>query len=127
MNASLAELFLWAGDYFNPIRSLRSSTHRTWNPRAIGSMTRLIKLRCSPMVMMGMATLLDELLNFSRLGRVEMQSHDVKLADLVARVREELDAEPDAQRVKWEIGKLPEVEGDLSLLHQCWSICSPTR
>jgi len=67
----------------------------------------------------GMAMLLDDLLNFSRLGRVEMQKHEVKMADLVARIRGDLEAsEPDARRVKWEVGKLPEVEGDLSLLHQ---------
>jgi light-regulated signal transduction histidine kinase (bacteriophytochrome) len=67
----------------------------------------------------GMATLLDELLNFSRLGRVEMQKHEVKLAELVARIRADLEtSEPDARRVKWEVGELPEVEGDVSLLHQ---------
>jgi light-regulated signal transduction histidine kinase (bacteriophytochrome) len=67
----------------------------------------------------GMATLLDDLLNFSRLGRIDMQKHEVKLADLVERIRADLGAnEPDAQRVRWEVGVLPEVEGDVSLLHQ---------
>ncbi|HEY4053365.1 MAG TPA: ATP-binding protein [Terriglobales bacterium] len=66
----------------------------------------------------GMAILLDELLNFSRLGRVELQTHAVSLTDLVARIREDFEAEPDARRVNWEVGELPEVEGDLSLLHQ---------
>ncbi len=66
----------------------------------------------------GMAILLDELLNFSRLGRVELQTHAVSLTDLVARIREDLETEPDARRVNWEVGELPEVEGDLSLLHQ---------
>ena len=67
----------------------------------------------------GMATLLDELLNFSRLGRVEVQRQQVKLSELVARIREDLEAnEPDARRVRWEVAQLPEVEGDLSLLHQ---------
>ena len=66
----------------------------------------------------GMAILLDELLNFSRLGRVELQTHAVSLKDLVARIREDLETEPDARRVNWEVGELPEVEGDLSLLHQ---------
>jgi PAS domain S-box-containing protein len=67
----------------------------------------------------GMATLLDELLNFSRLGRVEMQKHEVKLADLVARIRADFEAsEPDARRVNWKVEELPDVEGDASLLHQ---------
>jgi light-regulated signal transduction histidine kinase (bacteriophytochrome) len=66
----------------------------------------------------GMAVLLDELLNFSRLGRVELRTHSVSLTDLVARIREGLESEPDARRVTWEIGELPKFEGDLSLLHQ---------
>ena len=64
-----------------------------------------------------MARLLDDLLNFSRLGRVEMQSQKIALHNLVERVRQEI--EPDLKTaVAWEIGDLPEVEGDLALLHQ---------
>ncbi|PYV81099.1 MAG: hypothetical protein DMG93_16670 [Acidobacteria bacterium] len=66
----------------------------------------------------GMATLLDELLNFSRLGRVEIQMHEVSLSKLVSRIRDDLELEPDAHRVNWQIEDLPEVEGDLSLIHQ---------
>lgn len=66
----------------------------------------------------GMATLLDELLNFSRLGRVEIQMHEVSLSKLVSRIRDDLELEPDARRVNWQVEDLPEVEGDLSLIHQ---------
>ena len=65
-----------------------------------------------------MAALLDDLLNFSRLGRVEMQTHDVNLAGIVARIREDLHSDPDYERVTWQVGELPVVKGDLSLLHQ---------
>jgi len=75
-----------------------------------------------------MATLLDELLNFSRLGRVEIQMHEVSLSKLVSRIREDLELEPDARRVNWQIeGLLPQVEGDLSLLHQVLVNYSQTR
>ena len=64
-----------------------------------------------------MARLLDDLLNFSRLGRVEMQPQKVSLPKLVERIRHEI--EPDLKgAVAWEIGDLPEVEGDFVLLHQ---------
>jgi light-regulated signal transduction histidine kinase (bacteriophytochrome) len=66
-----------------------------------------------------MATLLDELLNFSRLGRIEMQQTDVSVGVLVARIREDLASEPGCERVKWQVAEdLPSVEGDLSLLNQ---------
>jgi len=75
----------------------------------------------------GMATLLDELLNFSRLGRVEIQMHEVSLSKLISRIREDLELEPDARRVNWQIEGLPQVEGDLSLLHQVLVNYSQTR
>lgn len=65
-----------------------------------------------------MGVLLDELLNFSRLGRADLQFHQVNLTELVARIRGELQADEDGRRTQWEVGKLPEVEGDQSLLHQ---------
>lgn len=65
-----------------------------------------------------MATLLDELLNFSRLGRVEMQRRDVSLSQLIARIREELQQDANGVRVQWDIAELPLVEGDQALLHQ---------
>jgi PAS domain S-box-containing protein len=65
-----------------------------------------------------MGTLLDELLNFSRLGRLELKWHQVSLEQLVARIHRELQGDAGANRVSWDIGKLPEVNGDQSLLHQ---------
>lgn len=65
-----------------------------------------------------MATLLDELLNFSRLGRMEMQQHQVSLAGLVQRARQEMHDDTGLAFVKWEIGELPAVEGDPGLLYQ---------
>ena len=65
-----------------------------------------------------MGVLLDELLNFSRLGRADLQFHQVNLTELVTRIRGELQADDDGRRTQWEVGKLPEVEGDQSLLHQ---------
>ena len=65
-----------------------------------------------------MGHLLDDLLNFSRLGRVELQREHVNVRQLVNRVRQELQPDEDGREVTWEIGDLPEIEADQSLLHQ---------
>ena len=65
-----------------------------------------------------MGRLLDDLLNFSRLGRVELRRNPVNLAQLVERVRKELQAETDGRSLTWKIGRLPDIEGDPTLLHQ---------
>src|SRR5262249_32278630 len=62
--------------------------------------------------------LLDDLLNFSRLGRVDLDSRPVSLRKLVERVRGELQATETASPPDWEIQELPEIQGDQSLLHQ---------
>jgi light-regulated signal transduction histidine kinase (bacteriophytochrome) len=66
----------------------------------------------------GMGQLLDDLLNFSRLGRVELQLHRVPLAKLVEDIQQELGPELDGRTLTWGVRELPEVEGDLALLHQ---------
>jgi PAS domain S-box-containing protein len=66
----------------------------------------------------GLGQLLDDLLNFSRLGRVDLQLHRVHLGKLVEEIRHELGSDLNGRTVTWEVGELPEVEGDVSLLHQ---------
>jgi PAS domain S-box-containing protein len=65
-----------------------------------------------------MGLLLDDLLNFSRLGRVGLQLSGVNLGQLVERIQHELEPESKGRALTWEIGDLPEVEGDRALLHQ---------
>lgn len=65
-----------------------------------------------------MATLLDDLLNFSRLGRVEVQKQKVSLSKIVERVRQEMQSDAGIKLVQWRIGELPEVEADPALLYQ---------
>jgi len=65
-----------------------------------------------------MGQLLDDLLNFSRLGRIEMDRQQVSLSQVVRRVQQELQPDEAGRTVTWEIGDLPEVDGDQSLLHQ---------
>jgi PAS domain S-box-containing protein len=65
-----------------------------------------------------MGLLLDDLLNFSRLGRVDLQASGVNLGQLVERIQHELEPESKGRTLTWEIGDLPDVEGDQALLHQ---------
>jgi light-regulated signal transduction histidine kinase (bacteriophytochrome) len=65
-----------------------------------------------------MGALLDDLLDFSRLVSVNMQQHRIDLNQEVKLIRQELEADSSGRDLTWEIGDLPEVEGDPTLLHQ---------
>jgi signal transduction histidine kinase len=67
-----------------------------------------------------MGRLIDDLLAFSRMGRSQLVSSRVDLADLVREAREEVTAtgSPAQPRVEWRIADLPAVEGDRAMLRQ---------
>lgn len=65
-----------------------------------------------------MGRLIDDLLSFSRHGRVELKRTNVKLAQLVEEVRVQLQGETAGRNVRWVIEPLPEVFGDLAMLRQ---------
>ena len=67
-----------------------------------------------------MGQLIDDLLAFSRMGRVEMKRDQVPLGPLVDEVVRELAPEAAGREVVWEIGDLPEVTGDRAMLRQVW-------
>ncbi len=63
-----------------------------------------------------MSMLIDDLLNFSRLGRAEMQKRKVNLNALVSEVVREIQEELKERKIRWEVDELPDVLGDQSLL-----------
>ena len=63
-----------------------------------------------------MACLIDDLLAFSRVGRVGMQTSAVDLEPLVREVVAEFAAETRHRQVAWQIGALPGVRADRALL-----------
>jgi len=67
-----------------------------------------------------MGRLVDDLLNFSRLGRQSLQKQAVHPADLARQVFDELRSEQQGRSVKISIGELPVVQADPSLLKQVY-------
>jgi light-regulated signal transduction histidine kinase (bacteriophytochrome) len=63
-----------------------------------------------------MGLLIDDLLTFSRIGRVEMQETVFSLERLVGEVVDELEHETNGREIIWERGPLPDVYGDRSLM-----------
>jgi light-regulated signal transduction histidine kinase (bacteriophytochrome) len=60
--------------------------------------------------------LIDDLLAFSRLGRTEIRHTMVDMDRLVREMLNDLQFETDGRDIVWEIGELPEVRGDPSMV-----------
>ncbi|NYZ61552.1 sensor histidine kinase [Luteimonas deserti] len=71
-----------------------------------------------------MASLIDDLLVYSRLGRNAMRLQSVDLQSMVADTRAMLDsnasAENPSHRIEWTVTPLPIVIGDENMLRQVW-------
>jgi PAS domain S-box-containing protein len=65
-----------------------------------------------------MGALLDDLLNFSRLGRTELRRQEMSLDQLVDRIQQDIQPDLEGRNIEWNIEKLPQVEGDVTLIHQ---------
>jgi light-regulated signal transduction histidine kinase (bacteriophytochrome) len=68
-----------------------------------------------------MGTLIDELLNFSRLGRQEPRRQITGLSSIVEEVRAGLRAEGDGRTIDWRIARLPYADCDPALMKQVFS------
>jgi light-regulated signal transduction histidine kinase (bacteriophytochrome) len=67
-----------------------------------------------------MGMLIDDLLAFSRTGRVEMHPTKVDMKGLVDQAIHELEPEARNRNVVWDIKPMTMVAGDPSLLHLVW-------
>lgn len=63
-----------------------------------------------------MSQLIDDLLAFARMARIELEQAPVDLVCLVAETIRQLEPETQSRRVCWKYGHLPPVVADLSLL-----------
>ena len=65
-----------------------------------------------------MGHLIDDLLAFSRVGRVGLQKTDINLDELVRETLGEFQADTEERNIVWEIHPLPAVWADHNLLRQ---------
>jgi len=68
-----------------------------------------------------MGVLIDDLLQFSRTGRAELQIVDVDMGQARAEALDHLREETDGRVIEWSLGPLPHVVGDHALLRQVWT------
>jgi PAS domain S-box-containing protein len=64
-----------------------------------------------------MNDLIDDILSFSRVGRIEMNQTNVNMYDLVNKVIVEFQLECQDLKIEWTIEELPTVWGDQTMLH----------
>jgi signal transduction histidine kinase len=67
-----------------------------------------------------MRTLIDELLNFSTLGKAELKAAPVNMKLMVEDVCNTLTIAETGQKIKWQLNELPIVKGDGALIKQVW-------
>ncbi|TMQ00887.1 MAG: hypothetical protein E6L09_05200 [Verrucomicrobia bacterium] len=67
-----------------------------------------------------MGRLIDSLLSFSRVGRTELKQTRVNMDELVREVQQEVGRDTEGRQIEWEVGPLPAVLGDRSMLKQVW-------
>jgi PAS domain S-box-containing protein len=65
-----------------------------------------------------MGRLIDELLQFSRLGRAEMRKEQVAVNKLIDDARRELEPESRGRDIVWSVGRLPVISADAPMLRQ---------
>lgn len=66
-----------------------------------------------------MSTLIDDVLQFSRVGRIELKREDVDMGALARAVADDLHV--TFPRAELSIAELPRVSGDASMLRQVWA------
>ncbi len=94
------------------VEMLRAATEGQLSDKA----TRYLKIITDASVEMG--ELIDDLLDFSRVGRAEIHSQSVALGGLVATVIRGLEMATSGRNLIWKLAPLPQVVGDPSLLKQ---------
>jgi light-regulated signal transduction histidine kinase (bacteriophytochrome) len=62
------------------------------------------------------STLVDELLAFARMGRVELRNSEIDMSALVHEVLRDVESEAEGRDVRWYVAPLPRVRGDSAML-----------
>jgi light-regulated signal transduction histidine kinase (bacteriophytochrome) len=67
-----------------------------------------------------MGMLIDDLLQFSKTGRMEMHQSDCDMNEIVKEVIESLHKDNPDRKIEWVMGKLASVYGDEAMLRLVW-------
>jgi signal transduction histidine kinase/CheY-like chemotaxis protein len=67
-----------------------------------------------------MDSLIDNLLEFSRMGRAAFRLSRVNMNALVVEALEEVKPSIADREIRWEVGELADIEGDRAVLRQVW-------
>lgn len=67
-----------------------------------------------------MGSLIDDLLQFSRTGRQEMQEINLNMNAVLQEVINSLEHDTEKRKIEWNIASLPNIKGDHSLLRMAW-------
>ena len=68
-----------------------------------------------------MGRLIDDLLEFSRIGRTELHYQNVNLHSLLEQTLQAAQSEVAGREIQWKIESLPEVRGDAAMLRQVFA------
>jgi len=68
-----------------------------------------------------MGRLIDDLLEFSRIGRTELHYQNVSLHSLLDQTLQATQSEAAGRAIQWKIESLPEVRGDAAMLRQVFA------
>jgi light-regulated signal transduction histidine kinase (bacteriophytochrome) len=68
-----------------------------------------------------MGVLIDDLLQFSRTGRSEMDLAPVDMNQVLREALSQVREDCAGRSIEWQIGDLPQVRGDYALLRQVWA------
>ncbi len=68
-----------------------------------------------------MGMLIDDLLQFSKTGRMEMHQSDFDMNEVVKEVIESLSKDNPDRKIDWVLGKLASVNGDEAMLRVVWT------
>jgi len=77
------------------------------------AMELYLKFHCSSKLM---GNLIDDLLEFSRVGRYEMKKSEINIYQLVNDVLKEFAEETNNRKIYWKIADLPKLYGDQSMI-----------
>jgi len=68
-----------------------------------------------------MTALIEDLLEFSRMGRAEMQQAEIDMNEVVQDAVRNATADVHGRKITWQIAPLPHVRADRAMLSQVWS------